>query len=165
MKFPAAIISDCDQYRYLLAREVEGGNGGYCVFIMLNPSTADHETDDATIRRCIGFTKSWGFSTLVVLNVYAYRATNPKDLVKAKDMVGPENWKTILKTVQKIKESGKPFQVVCAWGNNVQFHAGILANDLRKEGLTLHALSLSKQGEPVHPLYQPNRARPFEWRG
>jgi hypothetical protein len=58
---------------------------------MLNPSTADGKEDDPTIRRCIGFAKSWGNGSLEVVNLFGFRATDPKELLEVKDPIGPEN--------------------------------------------------------------------------
>src|SRR6185369_17379869 len=85
-----AVISKCGKYRYSLRREWIGGAGTVC-FIMLNPSTADASVDDPTIRRCIGFAQRWGYQILEVVNLYAYRATRPRDMFAAADPVGPEN--------------------------------------------------------------------------
>ena len=80
------------KYRYWLSRKWE--RGPYCVFIGLNPSTATFEEDDPTIRRCVGFAKRWGFGALVMLNIFAFRSTDPKKLrVKSTvDPVGPQNY-------------------------------------------------------------------------
>src|SRR5581483_9586135 len=97
-------------YRYSLARFF--GDGGVVNFIMLNPSTADAETDDPTIRRCLGFAKAWGYGTLVVTNLFAYRATDPAELAKAGDPVGPDN------DTRLWSEAQLSDLVVCAWGNH-----------------------------------------------
>lgn len=76
-------------YRYRLGRAWAGGPT--CTFIMLNPSTADADQDDPTIRRCVGFAKALGCGALEVVNLYAYRATNPRDLLRQDERVGPEN--------------------------------------------------------------------------
>src|SRR4051812_49823510 len=85
-----AVISACGAYRYVLTRQV-GGGVRRATFIMLNPSTADASNDDPTIRRCIGFAQRWGCGQLAVLNLFAYRATDPADLKRASEPVGPEN--------------------------------------------------------------------------
>ena len=78
----SAEISPCGLYRYSLTRKWEAWKGTVN-FIMLNPSTADAQEDDPTIRRCIGFAKAWGYGGIVVTNLFAYRATNPKELKKS----------------------------------------------------------------------------------
>src|SRR5438045_3510538 len=85
----AAAISACGRYRWWLRRSWhQGGNGRVLCFIMLNPSTADARTDDPTIRRCMGFARSWGFSTLDVRNLFAWRATEPTELLRTDDPIG-----------------------------------------------------------------------------
>ena len=77
-----AVISQDERHRYSLTRRC--GNGPrVCCWIMLNPSTADATTDDPTIRRCVRFTQAWGYNALTVVNLYAWRATDPADLRNA----------------------------------------------------------------------------------
>src|SRR6185437_4878200 len=84
----SASISECGRYRYWLRRSWgHGGNGKTVSFIMLNPSMADAEQDDPTLRRCMGFAQGWGFSTLSVHNLFALRATDTKELLTANDPV------------------------------------------------------------------------------
>lgn len=104
-----AQFSPCAKYRYLLTREGLGGTGT-CLFIMLNPSTADAMVDDATIRRCSGFAQRWGYARLEVANIYAYRSTDPRALRDLADPVGPENDQYIAEAVARADK------VVCAWG-------------------------------------------------
>ena len=85
-----AVISECGRYRYSLLREWNAGRPRLCI-VMLNPSTADANKDDPTIRRCIGFARRDGYGSIVVVNVAAFRATKPKDMLMAADPVGPEN--------------------------------------------------------------------------
>ena len=77
-----AVISQDERHRYSLTRRW-GDGPRVCCWIMLNPSTADATTDDPTIRRCIGFTHAWGYDALTVVNLYAWRATDPADLRNA----------------------------------------------------------------------------------
>src|SRR6185312_12359012 len=106
----SAYISDCGRYRYGLGREWDYPAKPALTFIMLNPSTADAEQDDPTIRRCIGFAKRDGFGALTVLNLYALRATDPRELERADDPKGPEN-DTMLRL--HLKRGGT---FVAAWG-------------------------------------------------
>jgi len=85
-----AELSPCGQYRYVLWRDTGTGEGSV-VFIMLNPSTADATTDDPTIRRCLGFARHWGYRTLVVVNLFALRATNPRMLLTHTQRIGRLN--------------------------------------------------------------------------
>lgn len=79
-----AVISECGRHRYRLTRTVESEGTvlklGRVLFLMLNPSTATAETDDATIRKCKGFARRWGYRELEVVNLFSFRATKPKDL-------------------------------------------------------------------------------------
>lgn len=85
-----AVISDCGQYRYLLSRDWESGLQRL-VFIGLNPSTADAEIDDPTIRRLIGFSKAWGYGGFDIVNLFALRSKDPKMLCDHDDPIGPLN--------------------------------------------------------------------------
>jgi hypothetical protein len=143
-------------YRYRLERHWSGGKG-VCGFIMLNPSTADEHRDDPTIRRCIGFAKGWGYAGLIVANLFALRATDPLELLAARDPVGdPVNRDALLRLIDEAT------LIVCAWG---QFAAG---NDrgcqaielMRGRGRMPHCLGLTKHGAPRHPLYLPATSKP-----
>ncbi len=123
-------------------------------FIMLNPSTADENTDDPTIRRCIGFARSWGFTRLKVVNIYAYRATNPRDLGKVADPVGPANFGTIIEVVRTSD------LVICAWGVNAPREAADVVLDVIPAP---HALGVTKGGAPCHPLYMPRDSTPIPY--
>jgi hypothetical protein len=84
-----AIVSDCGRFRYHLRREWSAGST--LLFVMLNPSTADADVDDNTIRRCVGFGQAEGFGAVEVVNLFAFRATDPADLRRAGYLVGPDN--------------------------------------------------------------------------
>lgn len=146
-----AILSGCGQYRYSLTRKWLSGKGT-CVFIMLNPSTADGLVDDPTIRRCIGFAKKWGYKQLKVLNLFAFRATSPKDLKRAARPIGPENRSYINVTCDSAKKDGGV--IVCAWGKGGEFldQGSLLWTDLVGR-YDLRCLKILKCGQPGHPLY------------
>lgn len=148
MKIPraTAYISPTGKYRWWLRRRVIGGNGKTATFIMLNPSTADAVKDDPTIRRCVGFTKFWGYSYLYVLNLFSYRATNPLELIGAKDPVG--GWTNMYLGELKFMKG----IIVCAWGNKTLFDRDKEVKKLLKE-VPLYCLELTKLGNPKHPLY------------
>lgn len=146
-----ALISDCQQYRYRLWRRWNDGRA-VLVFIMFNPSTADGEQDDPTIRKCVGFADRAGYGGIEILNLFAYRATKPADLKLASWPVGPENdahIRAVLDTYQS---------VVCAWGVNattregwarVRQVVGILSEYSDRPPM---ALKLTANGVPWHPL-------------
>lgn len=145
-----ALISSCGQYRHWLKRprEINNPGKGTALFVMLNPSTADHSEDDPTIRRCRGFARDWDCNGLTVANLYALRSTDPKNLWAHEDPVGEMNdyW---LKSIAK--EHG---DIVCAWGSNAksdrvrQFVESMKSIDVR-----MWCLGVTKSGMPLHPLY------------
>lgn len=92
-----ASISGCGRYRYALHRW--WGHGTTLGFIMLNPSTADADIDDPTIRRCMGFARDFGYDGIRVFNLYAYRATKPADLWKADEPTGGDRNDDLLREV------------------------------------------------------------------
>lgn len=122
---------------------------------MLNPSTADAAVDDPTIRRCVGFAKSYGFGGIEVVNLYAYRATNPEDLQLVDDPVGqPDNTDTLISAAKTLGV------IVCAWGTGAKkapygaSHAAEVLGWLCKFGAQTFSLGpLTKEGYPKHPLY------------
>lgn len=152
----AARISDCGKYRYTLSRVWDVTKGAAC-FIMLNPSTADADQDDPTIRRCIGFARDWGYGGLHVANLFAFRATDPKDMLAAPDPTGPENDHWILYV------AGISALVICAWGYHGYYRGrgGSVRFLLAGAGIEPHALRMTNTGEPGHPLYIPSDTEPF----
>ena len=145
-----AIISADGRYRYSLTRRL-GLLGGErnVVVIMLNPSTADADQDDSTIRRLIGFAKRWGNGVLNVVNLYAYRSTDRGALINVSDPVGPDNDHWIGATVATAD------LVVLAWGND---GAGPRARHVYEMVRAMNPMRigpLTKAGEPKHPLYIP----------
>lgn len=139
----AAVISDCGLYRYFLMR----GEQNALPFLMLNPSTADGQLDDPTIRRCKGFANTVGYDGIVVMNLYAYRATKPEDLWTVSDPVGPENDAWIAKLARYP-------EVVCAWGSNAkQDRIQQVIEILKSSGVGIKCLGTTKHGAPRHPLY------------
>lgn len=143
------------EHRYSLTRTWDP-SAKHLVFILLNPSTADAMQDDPTIRRCIGFANRWGFGGIVVVNLYAYRATKPRDMLAAADPVGPENDRIIAEIVE-----GKT--VVAAWGTLAKHQrvAEVLA--LLPAATQLLALEITKYGHPRHPLYVRGESLPVAW--
>ena len=150
MSESSAIISDCQKYRYMLKRPADFlyPEKSTALFIMLNPSTADAAIDDPTIRRCRGFSKLWGCNGVIVANLYAFRATNPKELWTTDDPIGPENdiWLSSL-----VREHG---DVVCAWGANAKpDRVNRFCEIVSQFDARLWCLGITKKGQPKHPLY------------
>lgn len=147
-----AIISEDGRYRYRLERKVQDCNGiGLTVtFVMLNPSTADATQDDPTIRKCAGFARRWGFEKMVVVNLFAYRATEPRELVRARargvDVIGPEN---SMHLESAMKEADR---VIAAWGRNVEPWKWSVASVSRISHWVMMCLGTTKGGSPRHPL-------------
>lgn len=149
----SAQFSPCRTWRYTLLRQWNAKP--VLVWLLLNPSTADESRDDPTIRRCIGFSMNHGYGGLVILNLFAYRATNPKCLMDAADPVGPENDDWIIKCVLWR-------DVVCAWGNepvrrgNEKLAPRIPAvRRLLLRASAIFCLRQTGAGQPEHPLYIP----------
>jgi hypothetical protein len=165
-----AYISADDKYRWLLWREWRSpathdiANWYYntgiglwfpktCLFIMLNPSTADGAMDDPTILSCVAFAKVQKYERLEVVNLFAYRATSPKDLLALSSESDPIG---LLKNKEYVKQAVlRAGVIICAWGS----HGSHMGQDQRMLGW-LHGFSLmklgdklTKNGQPKHPLY------------
>lgn len=155
-----ASISKDGIYRYLLVRQWNTKRRGWCAFIGLNPSTADASQDDPTIRRCVGFADDWGYGTLLMVNLFAFRATQPEVMMACDpvDPIGPEN-NEYLRDV--MRRSGI---VIAAWGTDGGYRrrdAAVKAL-LRPLGKLYH-LGLTKDGHPRHPLYLKKDLKPIPW--
>ena len=145
-----AVFSPCQTYRYTLRRE--WADGPCIAWLMLNPSTADYVSNDPTIRRCIGFSKRWGYGRLIVLNLFALRSTDPRGLAKHADPVGPENDWHIAESILEAAE------IVCAWG--CQQHLSTPALRQRPSWVVsmipsdrpMVCLGYRNDGAPRHPL-------------
>lgn len=155
-----ARLSEDGVYRWTLHR-IWGSPANLLTFIMLNPSTADALKDDPTIVRCTNFARDMGHDGIVVVNLYAYRATKPADLWLAPEPSGGwRNDDTLRKALTKAAFHGSP--VIAAWGANAKpDRVGWL---LRQPGAKrLSALHVTKAGAPGHPLYLPATSRPSAW--
>lgn len=167
------VFSPCREYRYTLWRQwygvsaispervpVEGNQSHrYVMFIGLNPSTADETKDDPTIRKCIGFAKRWGFGALCMTNLFAYRSTDPKKMLAHANPVGEDNQHHLL---QRASQAG---QVIAAWGTKGRHMDQDLTvtSWLAGIGIVMHALRLTKDGHPEHPLYVPYETKPQQF--
>ena len=149
-----ATISHCGKFRYSLTRGWIGGVG-ICVFIMLNPSTADAMIDDPTILRCIAFGQAWGYAAIEVVNLYAFRATKPKVMFAADDPVGPENDAYILAA------AARGDLLVAAWGANARHDRVNAVRELLRPYM-VHALGFTKEGHPRHPLFMRGDSKPVQ---
>lgn len=153
----SAEISECGSYRWWLRRSwrfwkdgqpVTGK--GICCFVMLNPSTADALRDDPTIRRCIGFARSWGYNALCVRNLFAWRATDPRELGKAQNVTGGHRGD------MELLAACTADMLVAAWGAGAPFGRDMDVLELWGKhfpGVPIHCLGTTKHGHPKHPLY------------
>lgn len=150
-----SVLSEADNlrltncHRVVLTRKWMG-NGGLINWIMLNPSTADEIFDDPTIRKCIGFSKRWGFSELVVTNLFSFRATKPSDL---RDMVKLDYARAVgVNDGHLIEQAHRSQLVVAAWGTNG--HLAGRDEDVMQRVLPdirFYCIGKTKHGHPLHP--------------
>ena len=153
-----ATYSDCEIYRYALTRTWDD-NGARVNFLMLNPSTATEVQNDPTVERCERRARALGFGAFRVTNIFALRATDPRDMRAAADPIGAGNDAAILEAADWAT------QVVCAWGTHgAHMGRGIAVEALlRPTGVPLLHLGLSKAGHPKHPLYISYTTQPEPW--
>ena len=148
----SACFSPCLKYRYTLKR-IWNQKKDYICFVCLNPSTADENFDDPTIRRCVGFIDSWGFGGLIMVNLFAFRATKPKDMLAAKEPIGPHN------DIYIEGASACAAFTIMAWGTKGNY----LNRD--KEVMTFLSrpkhIILTKDGHPGHPLFLRKSLKPL----
>ncbi|WP_425092810.1 DUF1643 domain-containing protein [Tropicimonas sp. S265A] len=153
-----AVYSRCENYRYTLTRTWDPA-GRKVLFVMLNPSTATEVQNDPTVERCERRARALGFGAFRVCNIFAWRATDPRDMRKAADPVGPENDAAILEGCTWADT------IVCAWGTHGE-HRGRgpqVEALMRATGRPLTHLGLSKHGHPKHPLYIAYTQQPEPW--
>ena len=149
-----AVYSPCGTWRYELTRR--WGAGAPCLWIMLNPSTATEERNDPTIERCERRTRAMGWPAMAIANLYAFRATDPRDLFAAADPVGPLNDATVRRLA---REAGA---VICGWGVHGARNGRGAELAATLDGPLL-ALGLTKEGHPRHPLYVGYSVLPSAW--
>lgn len=150
----SAEFSLCRIHRFSLSRVWDDSLPSFIV-IGLNPSTADETEDDPTIRRCISFAKREGCGSLIMLNLFSYRATDPRELAKY-DTTALTNDEHNTALVQKIidrevKDNGAI--LVCAWGVGGGLHNAGLYLGITLKSHSLMCLGHTKDGHPRHPLY------------
>ncbi len=154
-----ATFDPAGTYRYTLWRTWDSSRDRVA-FVMLNPSTADHRVDDPTIRRCIGFSRSWGFGSLLVVNLFAYRTPSPKELAQAKAPVGPKNDHYLRYAARRADT------VVIAWGTHgvlYDRHRHVLDMLSARTRQSLSCLGVTAGGYPKHPLYLARSTRLSPW--
>ncbi|TGB01489.1 DUF1643 domain-containing protein [Halobacillus salinus] len=157
--YRGAIIDEGEQYRYSLWR-VWDENLPRVLFVMLNPSTADGQEDDPTLRRCMNFACKWGYGSLEVVNLFAYRTPNPKMLKGITNPIGDKNDEYIKEALERSE------RVILAWGtkgslfNRDKEVLKLLKNQSNKP---LYTLELTKSGFPRHPLYVKSNITPIRF--
>lgn len=159
-----AVFSACMAYRYILTRNLQPEFGAALFpvcFLMLNPSTADAEKLDPTIRRCVKFAERWGGDRLAIVNIFSYRATDPAAMKRQQDPVGARNREWVEHAVRTTLDQNGI--VVAAWGG----HGDHRGQDkearkwLAEMGAKVHCLGLTeKTGQPRHPLFVPRLTSP-----
>ena len=143
-----AILSDCRTYRYALWRKWNNSNP-MVMFVGLNPSTADETKDDPTIRRVKSFASGFGYGGVVMVNLFAFRATKPADMLSASDPIGLLNKIWIPSIAVQCRS------ICCAWGanKNTEKQSEVILTMADELDIPTWCLGITKDGHPRHPLY------------
>ena len=155
-----AVFSEDRVYRYSLFRrwKPDCPTSRMVAFCGLNCSTADERADDPTVRRCVRFAKSLGYDGMVMLNLFAFRATDPKVMKRQSDPIGPLNNDAIFQVVSRCNN-----KLICCWGNHGAFRRRSDEVTYLLNQVELLAFKITKTGQPIHPLYQPASLIPVPW--
>lgn len=142
------ILSADEKYRYVLWR-IWDEDKPLWMFVLLNPSTATHETDDPTVLRQMARAKQGGAGGIVIVNTGAIRETDSEKACMDSDPIGPHNVFWIKQMINKCDKH------IAGWGPKAsRFKGDVLVKTIfREEGVTLQALHINKDGSPKHPLY------------
>jgi hypothetical protein len=151
--FPVLFSEPHRTYRYVLWR-VWNESLPYLCVIGLNPSTADENVPDPTLKKCCKYAEKFGYGSLCMVNLFAYRTKNPKVCFAARDPVGPDNDKHLRAAVAGAG------MVLAAWGNDGA-RMGRADHVRRMLAIPMHCLAINDTGQPAHPLYQPDNATPI----
>ncbi len=152
----SAVISPCGRFRFRLTRALADAtpNALTYAFFGINPSTADAQVDDHTVRKWAGFTKTWGGQRFLVGNVCAYRATHVRELAQ------------LVLTAEQRSENQEHLQCIVAeadvlvpcWGNRLKAPAhlqrdfDVVLDLLLNSGKPVRHLGLTLRGDPRHPM-------------
>lgn len=160
-----AVFSADRVHRYTLWRDMSGrlfdGEGGYVMFIGVNPSTADEQKDDPTLRKVQTLTRMWGYSEVVMTNLFAFRATDPDVMKASASPIGEDNdyWLDLCARFASM--------IVCAWGKHGahrQRDKAVLRRLLNGHGEKIYHLGRNFDGTPKHPCYLPNSTKHILWK-
>lgn len=150
------VFSPCGTWRYVLERGWDSSPA--CLFIMLNPSTADFQSDDPTVAKCQRYARRWGYGRLLVANIFALRSTDPRALYSHPSPVGADNDEWI------DGMAADAALIVCAWGTHGAYQdRGLAVARALAPRYALHTLTITKDGHPGHPLYLPESSAPSLW--
>lgn len=158
----SAILSPCGTFRYRLERDV-GMIGPVYAYFGVNCSTADHQVDDNTVKRWIGFTKLFGGRRFIVGNPFAFRSSKVKDLSAAMDAIGPDN------DVHLAKIIADADVLVPCWGpktkvpKRLRYRFDEVESMLRESRKPVKVFGLSKDGDPLHPLMLSYSVQLVDW--
>lgn len=161
-----AILSDCGTYRYRLDRDVDGGDldiDPVIAFFGINPSTADASLDDQTVKKWNGFTKRWGAARYIVGNVFAYRATDVRELKSVTDPLGPLRDQHLADIIHEADI------LVPCWGNSgkvpkeLRWAIDDLKECLLKQNKQVLTFGFTKGGDPKHPMMLGYDTKMKEW--
>ncbi len=163
-------------YRWSLSR-IWDTQREWLVIVGLNPSQADGEKDDPTIRREMGFSYNWGYGGLLKVNLFGRITTNPQKLFSCSDPVGEKNEAHWEREIERVRVQGERLMrttrylytpnVLCAWGAR----GGYMDQDkmalrwLEARGVNLLCLGTTRGNFPKHPLYLPKNTRVSQYRG
>jgi hypothetical protein len=157
-------LSHCSDYRYAVWYMADPEEAPPLLAVMLNPSTATHEIVDRTVHTMLKRMVRFGYGSLCIVNLFAYRSKDPRDLLNATDPVGPLN-----DIILELVLGGIAYEhgsAMAGWGQ----HGGLMGRDAvvldiaKKERLDLFCLKTTKDGHPGHPLYIPDDQPFLEFR-
>lgn len=172
----SALVSDCGQYRWTLTRTWRAGP--HVCFIGVNPSTADHRTDDPTVRRWTHFASAWGYGGFVAVNLYPFRSPNVAACRKWADWEnnGPD-WYARDRIIDNLdivaEEAQRAALVVACWGATAWNDMWIDHAVERIQGTepfpAIHCFGKTAGGAPIHPMARgvhrvPDDAKPVVWK-
>lgn len=152
---PSAIFSECQRYRYQLWWPTGIDNDRRALGVFANPSTATAEVLDPTVKRWFNYCRDWGFGWAGVVNVRAWRETNPKLVPPDPEAIGPWNTDNIIDACLSSE------LIVCGWGKLGYPLGNQTLGHIKHAGKIPHALKLNKDGSPCHPLYLSSKLKPF----